>query len=440
MPPYPPSARGRIPQPAHGIDDPLAADLASLRISRDEPAPHRPGAARYGKILLALALFAALGVAAFFGYRVLRARIFKTEVAVTEITLVSPAQASIDLTSTGYVVAQTVAKIGVKSVGRVTKVGIHEGERTKAGQVLFELDSTDQKSAIAAAQAKVIGQRARANAARARAQVSRANVAEIKTQWERTKKLVATGALPPAQADDLLMRMKGLQAQVVAADADAGAADAEANALLAEVSALQTGIGNLTIAAPIDGTAVTKAVEVGDVVGPTSTLVELADFATLMVETDVPEGRLSLVKPGAPAEISLDAFPGKRFRGAVVEVNPRLNRSKATATVKVMFRDAVPEVLPEMAARVSFLTKALEVAELHEQPKKVVPSGAIVERGGLKQVFVLENGTVRMVQVTLGAPFGAGFELIDGPSPGTRVVKDPPPTLADGQSAKEKST
>ena len=188
----------------------------------------------------------------------------------------------------------------------------------------------------------------------------------------------------------------------------------------------------------MDGTAVTKPAEVGDVVTINSTLVELADFASLLVEVDVPEARMGLVKKGGPCEIVLDAFPDKRQRGEVVEVSPRLNRAKASGTVKVKFVDASVGALPEMAARVSFLAKALDVAELKQPPKKIMPASAVIERAGAKVAFVLDNGKARMVTLTLGPPFAGGFEIIDGPASGTKVIKDPPASLADGQPVKEK--
>jgi HlyD family secretion protein len=122
----------------------------------------------------------------------------------------------------------------------------------------------------------------------------------------------------------------------------------------------------------------------------------------------------------------------------VVEVSPRLNRAKASGTVKVKILDASAEALPEMAARVGFLQKALDVAAMKEPPKKVIPAAAVAERGGAKVAFVVEEGKARMVPLVLGPAFGGGFELKDGPAPGARVIKTPPATLADGQAVKEK--
>jgi len=166
--------------------------------------------------------------------------------------------------------------------------------------------------------------------------------------------------------------------------------------------------------------------------------IEIADFSSLQVETDVPEGRLHMAKVGAPCEIALDAFPGKRFRGEAVEVSPRVDRAKATARVKVKFVDAADGVLPDMSARVSFLSQPLDEVALGAKPKPVVPASALAERSGAKVVFVIDGDAVHMRTVRVGEKLGSGYELIEGPAAGTRVVANPPATLADGHRVKER--
>ena len=418
------------------MNDQLSSELAALRIVRDERPPPRRGWWRW---VVALAL---LGGAVFavraWAIPYANAKLFKAEVTVTEVSMVSPAQASIDLTATGYVVPQVVAKIGAKVTGRVAKVNVREGGAVKAGDVLFVIDDADQKSAVASAQARQAAVRARASAAYARAQVTRATLAETKQQYEREKTLAASGAATSASADDLGARMRSLQEQVHAADSEAAAADAEASAAQAEVKALQVNLDSFTIVAPIDGTAVVKPAQVGDVVTPIITLVELVDFASLQIEADVPEARLGQVKKGGPCEVVFDAFPDKRLRGEVVEVSPRLNRAKATGTVKVALTDKLDGVLPEMSARVSFLAKALDEAALKEKPKKIIPASAVVDRDGQKVAFVIDKGTARQVSLSLGPSFGSGFELQSDLAPGTQLVDKPEATLVDGQPVKEK--
>jgi HlyD family secretion protein len=406
-----------------GMDDRVSNDLASLRIDRHGPPPSSGRALRW---LAALVLVGALGFAGWkVGVPALEARVFQTEVTLTEIAVVSPAQAQVQLTSTGYAVPQVTSDIASKVLGRVTRIHIKEGDKVKAGQVLIDLDPNDQRSLVASAQARVAGSRARVATARAQ-------LAEIVLQRDREKRLADTGAVSQATADDLAARVTSLQEQVKAAEADVAASQAEVNAL-------GVNLDNFTIHALIDGTVMAFVTQPGDVLSPGASVSKIADFASILVETDVPEARLQKARIGAPCEIVLDAYPEKRWRGEVASILPTLNRAKASATVKVRFLDRDDTILPEMAARVSFLDAPLDVAKLAEPPKKVVPGTAVVDRTGAKMVFVADGGKVRMTPVTLGKPFGDGFELLDGPAPGTKLVADPPATLADGQSFKERS-
>jgi hypothetical protein len=88
---------------------------------------------------------------------------------------------------------------------------------------------------------------------------------------------------------------------------------------------------------------------------------------------------------------------------------------------------------------VSFLAKALDEKTMKEAPKIVVPGAAVADRNGAKVVFVVEGDRVRMKPIQIAAPNGSGFELLSGPAAGTRVVRDPPADMADGQLVKEKA-
>jgi RND family efflux transporter MFP subunit len=403
----------------------LSHDLASLRIQRDEAPPPRPG--RAVALLAALVVVSGLVVGGVLFVPMLGARVFQTEVEVTSISVVSPAQSSTLVTSTGYVVAQTASKVGARVLGRVAEVRVREGQAVNAGDVLVRLDDAEQRTALAAA-------RARATAARARTQAARASLDETRRQYERERDLAAQGASARSVAEDLALRTASLEEAARAAEADAAAAEAE-------LDQLSINLDYLTVTAPISGVVTAKPVEVGELVGPTTPepVAELADFATLMVETDVPEGRLGLITPGGPAEIVLDAFPSVRRRGEVVEVSPRVNRVKATVVVRVRFVDPAEGVLPEMAARVGFLEGALDPDAMREPPKPYVPASAVAVRGADKVVFRIDEGKARLERVTLGAPMGNGFELTQGPAAGTQLVANPPPTLQDGYPVKERS-
>jgi RND family efflux transporter MFP subunit len=409
--------------------DQLSTDLAALRIDRGSP-PQR------GNLVVRVAIAAGLLGAAVAAYKVgvpyLEAKVFKQEVEVTEIAVVSPAQASVELTSTGYIVAQRTSKVAPKVAGKVAKANVREGSQVKEGDILFEIDPADQRAGIATAASQTA-------AARARIQTAKANLAEARGQLERAEALARDGIGPKGSADDLKARVAALEEMVKAAEAEARASGAV-------VGAMNVTLDGFTVRAPIGGTIVNKPPEIGEIVGPQPAGiaadmggVEIADFSTMMVETDVPEQRLSQVKIGGPAEIVLDAYPSKRYRGKAMEITPRVNRTKATVTVKVAFVDDREGVLPDMAARVSFLSSELDKAELKAPPKTIIPGEAVATRNGAKVVFVVDDGRLRIVPIELGPAFGSGFELKRGPPPGTRLVKGPAETLADGQGVKEKT-
>ncbi len=405
------------------MSDRLAEDLASLRIDRSAP-PQR----RWPWVVgVAVGVVAAIGLASA-GKPWLDARVWKADVDVTEIVSIAPSQGAVDLTATGYLTPQVTARVGAKVVGRIAKVFVREGQAVKAGDALFELDALDAQAAAASARARVA-------AASARVATARAQVAEQRVTFDREQRLAEAGSLPRAQVDDHAARLASLEAQTKAAEADVSAAQAE-------LVVVTTGLSSLRILAPIDGTAVTKPASVGDIAGPITggaSLVDLVDFASLLAEVDVPEARLSLVVAGGPCELALDALGAARFRGQVVEIGPRLNRAKATGLVKVRLQEPPPSLRPEMSVRVSFLKAPIDAAKLNEAAKIVVPASAVVDRAGGKAVWVVDGGKVRATPVTLGPVLGQGFVLQAGPPPGTRVVKDPPKELADGQSVKEKT-
>jgi HlyD family secretion protein len=408
----------------HAVTDPLSSDLASLRIQRHVPQGPRSTL----RVALSLAAVGAVVAAVYFlAVPKLKAEVFKTEVDVTEIAMVSPVQAQIAVTSTGYVVPQLISKVGAKVPGRVGRILVKEGDTVKAGDLIAQLEDSTQKSAILAAQSRVAVSQARAGTARA-------TLGETDQQVQREQTLLASGAVGRATLEDLVARQRSLQEQVKAADAEARAAQSD-------VDQLHTNLQDYAVYSPISGTIVSKPAEAGEMVGPVgASVAEIADFKSLMVETDVPEARLHMVKIGGPCEIVLDAYPDKRYRGATAEFGQRVNRSKATVTVKVRFVDAMDGVLPDMAARVSFLTEEIKPETLAEKPKKVIPGSALADRGGAKVVFVVDGGKLRMTPVTLGAPVGSGFELVDGPPAGTKLVSNPPADLVDGREIKEKGS
>lgn len=399
----------------------LSSDLASLKIDRS-PAREGGGVGRY---IFWLVLIGAIGGGAAYAYPHVEAEIFKTTVKTTTIVDVSPTMAATSLTATGYVIAELRSKVGSNVPGRIAKLLVKEGSVVKQGDVLVELDASDRRGDVAASQARVLS-------AEARVASSRASLSELVVQEKRQRTLLDQGAAARSLVEDLAARIDTAKAGVIAAEAEVKAAQAQ-------LALSKVNLGRTIITAPISGTVVTKPLEVGETIEMLTPVLELSDMTSLVVEIDVPETRLGLVKVGGPAEISLDAFPNQRYQGRVREIGKRVNRSKATVPVKVEFAELNENVLPDMSARVSFLTEAVDQKALQAPSKRIVPAKAITKRSGQDVVFLVEDGKLKMAQVTLGPKSDDGYELLDGPDVGSKVVLNPPSTLAQGQRIKEGS-
>jgi RND family efflux transporter MFP subunit len=263
-------------------------------------------------------------------------------------------------------------------------------------------------------------------------------VTEAETRLHREEELLKKAAGTQAAFDDARTRAETLRAQLRAAEADVHAVEARQ-------AAAQVTLENTRVRAPFAGTVLRKLSEVGEVIPLGSVpglssggIVALAALDDLEVQADVAEAHYAKVKVKTPAEIILDAFPDRRFRGEVADIRQTVDRAKASVLVKVRFIGPAPGVLPDMAAKVSFLEHALDDAALKAAPKLVAPPDALVTRGGRKVLLAIEDGRVRELAVTPGGTLGGSVELVSGPPTGTRVIRRPSDELREGSPVKEK--
>jgi RND family efflux transporter MFP subunit len=365
-------------------------------------------------------------------WKTLGNQLFAPEVETTTVSLVTPAQGAQLLVATGYVVPQRKANISPRIGGRIAKIFIEDGSVVKQGQLIAVLEDADYKAQLLQAQADARGAEAREKRAEVDAQ-------DVQRQYDRELIVQQKGVSTPAALDAATARLGSAKAARGAAIADIAAAHAR-------VQVAKVNLENCYVRAPFAGRITQKLTDIGEIVfGFTSAgtgnggIASIADFTTLQVEADVSESQVAKLTMGTPAEIALDAFPDRRFRAKVAEVRPRVDRAKATVTVKVAFVDDTKDVLPDMGAKVTFLAKELSESAQKAAPTPAVSSDAVVDRGETKAVFAVQaDQTVRMVPVVTGGPMGGLVSLRQGPAAGTRVVRSPPPDLKDGMRIKEK--
>jgi HlyD family secretion protein len=350
-----------------------------------------------------------------------------TAVQTTPIVTVFPSQQFVVLNSSGYVVAQRKAAIASKASGRLEWLGVAEGSRVKAGDVIARLDSRDVAAQLDSANASI--KVALASIEQAEAENRDAAVSLSRTQDLLKQKFVSQSALDVAKA-------RADRAVAGVASARAGVAAAEANARNAQVAVDYT-----HIRAPFDGIILSKSANVGDMVTPFSSaadskgaVVTMADMTTLEVEADVSESSLSKVSVGQPCEVTLDALPDTRFRGTVSRIVPTVDRAKATVMTKVRFETIDPRVLPEMSAKVSFLSQPVTAEQ--QIPMTAVNADALSTRDGKTAVVLVRDSRAVVVAVTAGTKIGDLTAIVGDIKTGDKAVLKPPGDLRDGAAVK----
>ena len=392
-----------------------ANDLSRLKIDRSI-APVRTRRRRW--MWPALALLVAIAGGSWYAFAPRPA-----SVRTTPIVTSYPSQQFVVLNATGYVVAQRKAAIASKATGRLEWLGVTEGSRVTTGEVIARLDDRDVVAQLDSAEANV-------RAARAALAQAEADERDAAQQLARNRDLASKGFVAEAVVDASKARHDRAIATI--ANARASIAAAEANARNARVS-----VDFTRIRAPFDGVILSKSANVGDMVTPFSSatdskgaVVTMADMTTLEVEADVSESSLSKIRVGQPAEIVLDALPDMRFRGRISRMVPTVDRAKATVMTKVRFDAIDPRVLPEMSAKVAFLTQ--EITPEQQRPVTAVSPDAIAQRDGRALLFIVRGERAVAVPVTPGSRLGDLVAISGEVKTGERAVLSPPADFADG--------
>lgn len=398
-------------------------DVDLSKLSLNKSAPQQALAKRRKKrivkwVVIAIAIAAALG---FFASKRANA---PQEVDLGTVTTAFPTQGFTLLNATGRVVAAKKAAVSTKATGRLEFLGVQEGSRVKAGDVIARIEALDVSATKDQA-------RAGAQAARANLEQGKAELVDAEANFRRQQDLFEKKFVSAAVLDAAKARVDRARASIASLNAAIGVADAQVRA--AGVSVEQT-----LIRAPFDGVILTKNANVGDIITPFSSasgsigaVVTMADMSTLEVESDVAEASIGKIVVGAPAEITLDALPDVRLLGEVSRIVPTVDRAKATVLVKVSFVERDPRVLPDMSAKVAFLKQ--KPTEADRKPVVVARKEAIIERDGKANVFVVTDNKAKLTPVTKGREIGDLIEVA-GVKSGDKVVLKPNEKLTDGAS------
>ena len=397
----------------------MSDSLHALRISGDDKAASGGPRRRRRRWPYVLALLVAAGVA----YWTLSPRTFVVEAAT--VGLAYPSRTITTLTASGYIVAQRKAALATKATAQLVWLGVEEGSRIKKGEILARLESADVEAARKLAVHEL-------SAARYQIASAEAELADAKLLHARMNKLAAGDYVARSEHDIAKARLDKAQAALSQAKATLSARAEGLHKAEAER-------GYTDLEAPFDAVVLTKNADIGDIISPLgasstskAAVVTIADMGSLAAEVDVSESSIEKVTVASPCEIILDAIPGERFPGVVHMIVPTADRTKATVLVKVRFTTLDPRVLPEMSAKVAFLSRPLAASET--APRVAVPASAVISRDSADAVFVMKDGKAVLTPVTLGEPLGDMRAVAAGLEVGQKVIVSPPAKLQNGDA------
>ena len=384
------------------------ADLSSLRIDRSANSKSKSST----KYILFTIIAVVIIVVGYFTLSSFSSS--SIEVKLTSVTKQSPARSSAVLTASGYVVAQREASVSSKGTGVLEYLGVVEGDKVKKGQIIAKLDDRDIVAQLDEAKSSL--------------KLYQAQINELQNNYNREKELFERGLSSQQSLDQAEANYNSLLANIDIAKA--------------RIRAAEVSLENMIIRAPFDGTVLTKNAEVGEIVAPfgasttsRAAVVTIADMNSLMVETDVSESNIEKIDQGLNCEIVLDANPGKTYQGYVFKIVPTADRSKATVLVKVAFKNYDSGVLPEMSAKVSFLSKTSE-EEKDQKPVLTAPLSAVEDLDGRKVAFIVVNDVAVQKEISTGRLFGNFVEITSGLEEGDKIINDLNEKIKNGVQVK----
>jgi HlyD family secretion protein len=330
--------------------DDRASLLSQLKIDRSEDSIAAP---RRRVLPWALGAGAVIAVAAGAWLIAIKERPATAAADTSQSTVaLSPAPAATGsiLDASGYVVARRQATVSSKITGKVVEVLIEEGQRVADGEVIARLDDTNARAAVAQAAAVVEQQRASVTAM----QVAFDNVGP---SFDRSRRQFAAAFISAQAFDDAKASHDAARANLAVAARAVSVAEAS-------LALAQRNLDDTVVRAPFAGIVTVKAAQEGEMVSPVSAgggftrtgIGTIVDMSSLEVEVDVSENFISRVATGQRATITLNAYPERRIPGRVIAIIPTADRAKATVRVRVGFDERDADVLPEMGARVGFLS------------------------------------------------------------------------------------
>ena len=336
-------------------------------------------------------------------------------VTVAQVRMADVATA---IESGGVVQARTTAVIAARLLAPVREVRVSPGDQVRKGQTLIVLDGDDLVAAARAATSAATAAEQGAKASAAELQAAEAAVVLARVSHERIADLQASRAVSTQELDDATAALRSAEARVAGASARALQATSAIESARAARDQAKITESFTTIVAPFDGVVTEKMVEPGNMASPGMPLLRVEDTRGFRLDVRVDESRIARIRnaDSVPVFVGTAISPVK---GTVVEISRAVDADARAFLVKI----ALPDV-PGLRSG-EFGKARFDGTPRHAL---TVPLSAVVRRGQLTSVFVVDNGRARVRLVNLRES-----EVVAGLTESELVILVPPAALTDGR-------
>ncbi|SFF03517.1 efflux RND transporter periplasmic adaptor subunit [Thermoflexibacter ruber] len=279
-------------------------------------------------------------------------------------------------------------KILSETNGKVVKVGISEGERVSAGQLIAQVDSDILQYQILAAEA---------------------NYQEAQADVRRYQNLTKEEAVAKIQLEKANLSAKAAESQL---------------------KVLQKQLKNTTIVAPFSGTITSKTFDLGTVLAMGTPLAQLTDISAVKLVINVPEKDILKFKEGQSVNVTTDVFPNQQFAGKVTMISAKSDNAH-NYPVQILVNNSSTNLLRAGMYGSVVIDNSLKTNAL------VIPRNALVGTVKQPQVFVVENGKAVLKNIQIGTSSNDFYEVTEGLKEGEIVIISGQVNLENGTLVKE---
>jgi RND family efflux transporter MFP subunit len=326
----------------------------------------------------------------------------QSRVVNVDLAAVTPGQVEEELTLTGALKPKETVNVTPQTTGRLEKTYFQVGDRVRQGSLVAELEDGELQQRVRRAEAVIA-------VSAASVQQRGAELANTKANLQRAEQLFKEQLLSPQEYEQQRTGLATMEAQVALAEAQQQQAEAE-------LEELKIQLAQTKVYAPLTGDVSIRYVDEGSLVSPSTPLIQIVNLSTLVTLGNVPERNVGRLRVGTPAEVQVDAIPGKVFRGKVSRIAPVLDAATRSASIEIDIANPERDLRAEMFVRIN-----LDLGTMREA--NLIPRDSLVYRGVESGVFLLDEQNRPVFQsVELGVSTEDDQVEVINLAPGTKII------------------